>query len=54
VPRTVVLTVPHFSVVPLGVAETGLVATLSRRLAETYASILDLERTTGRGGAGGW
>lgn len=41
--RTIALTVPHFSVVPLVVAETGLVATLSRRLAETYAPLLDLE-----------
>lgn len=36
VTRTVALTVPHFSVVPFVVARTGCVATLSRRLAETY------------------
>lgn len=35
--RNVVLTVPHFSVVPLIVERTGYVATLSRRLAETQA-----------------
>jgi DNA-binding transcriptional LysR family regulator len=40
--RNVVLTVPHFSLVPLVVARTGYVATLSRRLAETYADVLPL------------
>jgi DNA-binding transcriptional LysR family regulator len=35
--RNVVLTVPHFSVVPLVVERTGYVATLSRRLAEAQA-----------------
>lgn len=35
--RNVVLTVPHFSVVPLIVERTGYIATLSRRLAETQA-----------------
>lgn len=40
--RNVVLTVPHFSLVPLVVARTGCVATISRRLAETYARVLPL------------
>jgi DNA-binding transcriptional LysR family regulator len=35
--RNVVLTVPHFSLVPLIVERTGYIATLSRRLAETQA-----------------
>jgi len=37
--RQVVLTVPHFSVVPLMVAQGGYIATLSRRLAQSQASI---------------
>lgn len=36
--RNVVLTVPHFAVVPLIVERTGYVATLSRRLAQTFSS----------------
>jgi DNA-binding transcriptional LysR family regulator len=36
--RTIALTVPHFSVLPLVVARTGAIATLSRRLATVYAS----------------
>jgi DNA-binding transcriptional LysR family regulator len=35
--RNVVLTVPHFSVVPLIIERTGYIATLSRRLAESQA-----------------
>jgi len=35
--RNVVLTVPHFSVVPLIIERTGYIATLSRRLAENQA-----------------
>jgi DNA-binding transcriptional LysR family regulator len=35
--RTIALTVPHFSVLPLVVARTGAIATLSRRLATVYA-----------------
>jgi DNA-binding transcriptional LysR family regulator len=41
--RNVVLTVPYFSVVPLVVHQTGLLATLSRRLAEVYARLLPLQ-----------
>lgn len=37
--RKIVLTVPHFSVVPLMVERTGYVATLSRRLAEAQARV---------------
>lgn len=40
--RNIVLTVPYFSVVPLVVQQTGLLATLSRRLAEVYAKLLPL------------
>ena len=40
--RNVVLTVPHFSVVPWIVERTGYVATLSRRLAETQARRFDV------------
>jgi len=40
--RNVVLTVPHFSVVPGIVERTGYVATLSRRLAETLAPRYDV------------
>jgi DNA-binding transcriptional LysR family regulator len=41
--RHIVLTVPHFSVAPLVVAQTGLVATLSRRLAVSYARCLPVD-----------
>jgi DNA-binding transcriptional LysR family regulator len=44
--RNVVLTVPHFSLVPWVVLRTGYVATLSARLAEVYASCLQLEVRT--------
>lgn len=40
--RNVVLTVPHFSVVPWIVERNGYVATLSRRLAETQARRFDV------------
>jgi DNA-binding transcriptional LysR family regulator len=40
--RNVVLTVPHFSVVPSIIERTGYVATLSRRLAETQACQFDV------------
>lgn len=35
--RNIALTVPHFSVLPMIVEQGALVATLSRRLAETQA-----------------
>lgn len=41
--RTVALTVPYFSVVPFVVHETGLVATMSRRLAEVHARHLAIQ-----------
>lgn len=40
--RNVVLTVPHFSVVPVIIERTGYIATLSRRLAETQARRFDV------------
>lgn len=40
--RNVVLTVPHFSVVPLIVERTGYVATLSLRLAQTQLRSFDV------------
>lgn len=40
--RNIALTVPHFSVVPMMVARTGYIATLSRRLAETQARSFDV------------
>ena len=37
-PRRIALTVPHFSVLPHVVAQTGAVATISRQLALSFAS----------------
>ena len=38
--RNLVLTVPHFSVVPMVVERTGAIATLSSRLASVYAAMM--------------
>jgi DNA-binding transcriptional LysR family regulator len=40
--RAVMLTVPHFSLVPLVVLRTGYVGTMSTRLATVYANSLGL------------
>jgi DNA-binding transcriptional LysR family regulator len=42
VTRNIAVTIPHFSLAPFVVLETGYVATLSARLARRYASVFPL------------